>query len=284
MRHEASGRGDPIGLRHALADRLLIALIAAMALLAALTVGLHQGAARLADRWQEGANAAVVVQIPNPTQARMDAALEVLRGLPEIREAQVVDPLRMAELLRPWLGDVTGLPLPGVIELRLADLGTDPVLIGDRVAEAVPGAVTEAHGIFVGRLAALARAFSATTLAVLALVGSISAAVVIIAVRAGIAARRDAVMVLHMLGATDRDIAGRFALRAAWLAALGGALGIAAALAVFWAALLFARPFLPDLGWQLLPWPGLAAIPLLAMLIAWGAARASILVWLRRLP
>jgi len=59
---------------------------------------------------------------------------------------------------------------------------------------------------------------------------------------------------------------------------------IAAALAVFWAAMLFARPFLPDLGWQVLPWPGLAAIPLLAMLIAWGAARASILVWLRRLP
>lgn len=284
MRRDAGGRGDPIGLRGALADRLLVALIAAMALFATCALAGHEAVSQMAKRWQQGANAAVTVQIPNPTPARMEAALGALRALPAVREAQAVDPGRMAELLRPWLGDVAGLPLPGVIELRLADLAADPVLIGDRVAEAVPGAVTEAHGVFVARLAAVARALSAAALVVVLLVAVVGASVVVLAVRAGIAARRDSVMVLHMLGAADRDIAGRFARRTAWLALLGAILGVGLAAGVVWALLQLAGPMLPEIATQDLPLLGLAAIPLSAALIAWAATIASILLWLRRLP
>ena len=284
MRRDAGGRADPIGLRGALADRLLVALIAAMALFATCALAGHEAVSQLAKRWQQGANAAVTVQIPNPTPARMEAALGALRALPAVREAQAVDPGRMAELLRPWLGDVAGLPLPGVIELRLADLAADPVLIGDRVAEAVPGAVTEAHGVFVARLAAVARAVSAAALAALLLVAVVGASVVVLAVRAGIAARRDSVMVLHMLGAADRDIAERFARRTAWLALLGAILGVALAGGLVWALLQLAGPMLPDITPQDLPWLGLAALPVSAALIAWATTRASILLWLRRLP
>ncbi|MCA3417702.1 MAG: cell division protein FtsX [Roseomonas sp.] len=284
MRRDAGGRGDPIGLRGALADRLLVALIAAMALFATCALAGHEAVSQMAKRWQQGANAAVTVQIPNPTPARMEAALGALRALPAVREAQAVDPGRMAELLRPWLGDVAGLPLPGVIELRLADLAADPVLIGDRVAEAVPGAVTEAHGVFVARLAAVARALSAAALMVVLLVAVVGASVVVLAVRAGIAARRDSVMVLHMLGAADRDIAGRFARRTAWLALLGAILGVGLAVGVVWALLQLAGPMLPEITAQDLPLLGLAAIPLSAALIAWAATIASILLWLRRLP
>ena len=284
MRRDAGGRGDPIGLRGALADRLLVALIAAMALFATCALAGHEAVSQMAKRWQQGANAAVTVQIPNPTPARMEAALGALRALPVVREAQAVDPGRMAELLRPWLGDVAGLPLPGVIELRLADLAADPVLIGDRVAEAVPGAVTEAHGVFVARLAALARALSAAALAAMLLVAVVGACVVVLAVRAGIAARRDSVMVLHMLGAPDRDIAGRFARRTAWLALSGGLLGVALAVGVVWVLVQLAGPMLPDITTENLPLLGLAAIPVSAALIAWVATVASILLWLRRLP
>ena len=45
---------DPLGLRRALADRLLPALVAAMALLAALAIAGADGAGRLAERWQQG--------------------------------------------------------------------------------------------------------------------------------------------------------------------------------------------------------------------------------------
>jgi len=158
------------------------------------------------------------------------------------------------------------------------------VLIGDRLAEAVPGAVTEAHGVFVARLAAVARALSAAALAALLLVAVVGASVVVLAVRAGIAARRDSVMVLHMLGAADRDIAGRFARRTAWLAVLGAILGVALAAALLWGLSQLAGPMLPEITRQDLPWLALAAIPASAALIAWGATMASILLWLRRLP
>lgn len=275
---------DPLGLRRAMADRLLIGLVAAMALLAALALAGRSGADQLAERWREGAQAAVTVQIPQPTPDRMDRALAALRDLPEVAQAQVVDPARMAELLRPWLGGVEGLPLPGVIELRLANLSADAALIGDRVAAEVPGAVTEAHGVWVAHLAALARAVQGLALAVLALVAAVAAAVVGVAVRAGLSARRDAVLVLHGLGATDADVAGRFARRAAHLAAVGAAAGTVLAVPALAGLTTLAGPLAGQASWQALPWLDLALLPLAAAIVAWVATQATVRRWLRRLP
>ena len=70
---------DPLGLRKALADRLLIGLVAAMALLAALALAGRSGANHLAERWREGAQAAVTVQIPQPSPDRMERANSLTR-------------------------------------------------------------------------------------------------------------------------------------------------------------------------------------------------------------
>lgn len=275
---------DPLGLRRAMADRLLIGLVAAMALLAALALAGRSGADQLAERWREGAQAAVTVQVPQPTPERMERALAMLRDLPEVDHAEAVDPARMAELLRPWLGGVEGLPLPGVIELRLANLSVDATLIGDRVAAEVPGAVTEAHGVWVAHLAALARAVQGLALAVLALVAAVAAAVVGVAVRAGLSARRDAVLVLHGLGATDADVAGRFARRAAHLAAVGAAAGTVLAVPALAGLTALAGPLAGNASWRGLPWLDLALLPVAASAVAWVATHATVRRWLRRLP
>ncbi len=275
---------DPLGLRKAMSDRLLIGLVAAMALLAALALAGRSGADRLAERWREGAQAAVTVQVPQPTPDRMDRALAMLRAQPEVASAEAVDPARMAELLRPWLGGAEGLPLPGVIELRLADLSADTALIGDRVAEEVPGAVTEAHGVWVAHLSALARAVQGLALAVLALVAGVAAAVVGVAVRAGLSARRDAVLVLHGLGATDSDVTGRFARRAAFLAGIGAAGGTVLAVPALAGLAALAGPLAGEASWKGLPWLDLALLPAMAAAMAWVAAQATVRRWLRRLP
>ena len=267
-----------------MADRLLIGLVAAMALLAALALAGRSGADRLAERWREGAQAAVTVQVSQPTPERMDRALAVLRALPEVAAAETVDPGRMAELLRPWLGGAEGLPLPGVIELRLTELSADPALIGDRVAAEVPGAVTEAHGVWVAHLATLARAVQGLALAVLALVAGVAAAVVGVAVRAGLSARRDAVVVLHGLGATDAEVAGRFARRAAQLAGIGAAGGTMLALPALAGLAALAGPLAGDTTLQSLPWIDLALLPAMAAVVAWVATQATVRRWLRRLP
>lgn len=281
---------DPLGLRRALSDRLLPALVAAMALLAALTLAGARGAADLAGRWEGGAATALTVQLPRG--ARIDPAVAALRGLPEIAEARPADPARLAALLRPWLGEAPALPLPTVIELRLARLPADPGALAGRIAAAVPGAAVESHGVWVARLLALARSLEAVALAALLLVAGIATAVVAVAVRAGIAARREAIAMIHALGATDGDIAGRFAGRVALLVAagaLGGTLAAAPVLAVFadLAAPLSggrAATGLLDLPWARLPWADLALLPPAAALIGWLTAQVTLRRWLRRLP
>jgi cell division transport system permease protein len=281
---------DPLGLRRALSGWLLPGLVAAMALLAALAVAGAEGAAALAARWERGAAAAVTLQLPDAEPTRLARALGALAAMPEVAEARAVDQARLAELLRPWLGTAGALPLPAVIELRLRDARTDPVLLGDRLAATVPGAVVEAHGLWVQRLAALAVSLQALAWSVLGLVAAVAAAVVAVATRAGLAARRDAVEVLHGLGARDGEIAGRFARRLGLLAAGGALLGTAAAVPALTMLADLAAPWTGGAGGAaasplaLLPWPALAAVPPFAFLIGWATAQLTVRRWLRRLP
>jgi cell division transport system permease protein len=287
-----AGARDPLGLRRAMSDRLLQALVAAMALLAALAFAGARAADGFAERWRSGAEAAVTVQVPEPSLTRMALALGVLSVMPEVAEANPVDAERLAELLRPWLGDQPALPLPGVIEVRLRSLDADVTAIGDRVAEAVPGAVTEAHGVWVARLAALARGVRGLALAALVLVVLVAVAVVAVAVRTGIAARQESVLVMHQLGATGSEIAGRFARRAAMLAFIGGAAGAALAVPAFFVLARLAQPFgatvpgeeLGALPWDRVPWIDLALVPAAAAAIGWLAAQMVVRRWLARLP
>ena len=284
---------DPLGLRRALSDRLLPALVAAMALLAALALAGARGATELTARWEGGAAAAMTVQLPsNAGPARLERALAALEAMPEVAEARSMDQARMQALLRPWLGDSPALALPAVIELRLAGLPASPEALARRIAAAVPGAAVESHGVWVARLVALARSLAAVALAALALVAGIAAAVVAVAVRAGIAARREAIAILHDLGAPDSDIAGRFAQRAAWLVALGAAGGtllaapVLAGFADLAAPLLGGQPAesMLDWPWTSLPIGPLALLPLLAGALGWLTAQATVRRWLRRLP
>ena len=135
---------DPLGLRRALSDRLLPALVAAMALLAALALAGAHGATELTARWEGGAAAAMTVQLPaNAGPARLERALAALVAMPEVAEARSMDQARMTALLRPWLGDQPALALPVVIELRLAGLPAAPEALARRIAAAVPGAAVE---------------------------------------------------------------------------------------------------------------------------------------------
>jgi len=279
---------DPLGLRRALSGLLLPGLVAAMALLAALALAGAQGAATLAERWQRGAAAAVTVQIPDADAARLERAVAALRQMPEVAFAQAMEPERLAALLHPWLGDNPAIAVPGVIELRLRDARTDPVLIGDRLAESVPGAMVEAHGLWVQRLAALARSLQAIALGVLLLVAVVAAAVVAVATRAGIAARRNAIEVLHGLGARDGDIAGRFARRLGLLAATGALVGAAVSVPALALLVDLAGPWVGAEG-RLdslagLPWAGLLALPPVAYLVGWATAQATVRRWLHQLP
>lgn len=307
-------RFDDLGLRRALGDRILPAMVAAMSFLAALALAAVVGAAGLAAHWQSGAGSVVTVQVPQPGAPAADQPGETRRArvvalataAAGVASARALSDAEVADLLRPWLGNSAlqlSLPLPAVVALRLVRGAPEDTLDGlaTQLSRAAPGTLTESHGVWVRRLSVLARSLQACAWAALLVVIAVAVAVVAIATRAGLAARRQAIEIVHGLGATDAYIAGRFAGRATRLAAAGGAIGAAAALPVLVLLAALAAPFagpaapppLPGafgqlLGWLMalpLPlWLALPGLPAAAALIGFLTAQGTVRAWLRWLP
>lgn len=292
-------RFDDLGLRRALSDRLLPSLVAAMTFLAALALAGAVAAAALSRHWQEGAGSVLTVQVPRPSDpaqgaARLDRVLAALRGTPGVRAARTVGDDELAALLRPWLGAGAGriaLPLPAVIEVRLAEPGPEMTALAARVEAAAPGTLLESHDQWVRRLSVLARSLQACAGLALAVVAFVAVAVIAVATRAGLSARRDAIEIVHGLGATDGYIAGRFARRATLLASVGAAIGAVLAMPVLIGLAGLAAPFhgqadlpAPVAALPLALWLALPTLPLIAAAIGWVTAQGTVRRWLRRLP
>ncbi|MCX7684488.1 MAG: cell division protein FtsX [Acetobacteraceae bacterium] len=276
-----TARRDPLGLSRALPPRLIPSLVAAMALLAGLALGGAEGAAALAERWR-GAASALTVALPPEAASRLEEAAARIRALPGIAEARPVDPARLAELLRPWLGEQPALPLPPLLELRLRAGAPDESSLAAAIARAVPGAELERPDAVAGNLRALAVRLQALALFVLLLVGAMGAAVTLVATRAALAARQDAIALLHDLGATRGEIAGRVARRLAWQAGLGGLAGAGLAAPVLAGLASVAAPLAGGQGAP--PYAGLLLLPPAAALLAYATAAATVRRFLRDAP
>jgi cell division transport system permease protein len=291
---------DDLGLRRALSGWALPMLIAATIFLAALALAGAVAAARLAATWEDGAGAALTVQITDPDQpagasTRAAAALAAISAIPGIEHAARLPDQTVTDLLRPWLGgDPAGLKLhlPAVFDLRL-EAGADAGAVSTRLSRALPGALVEQNADFLRPLRRLIGGLRACALAALIIVAVIVTGMIAMATGAGLAARREAIDILHGLGATDGMIAGRFAARIALRALAGGLLGS-----------LLSLPVLLDLAWMAAPlaetgaaprgvgaddlpppvWLALGLLPLAASLIGWCTAQATVRLWLVRLP
>ena len=272
-----------------------------MAFLAAMALAGVVGAEALARHWRLGPAATLTVQVPDPTPNRVGDVLTLLRATPGIAAARSLDPAEMEALLRPWLGPGLGnsgtriaLPLPAVIEVRLDGAAPDSAALAGRLDAAAPGTLVEANATSLRRLAVLARSVQACAALAMAVVAFTAVAVVTVATRAGLATRRDAIEIVHGLGATDGFIANQFARRTTALAGWGALAGAALALPVLAALTTLAAPFvgaeapsgtaralaaLPSPLWLAIP-----AFPVLAAAIGWTTAQWTVRHWLRRLP
>lgn len=272
---------DPLGLRRALADRLLPALVGAMALLAALGLAGAEGAGRLAERWQAASTGQLLLQLPPDAEA--GAVAERLAALPGTAEATLIPEARLREIMAPWLGEIPNLPLPRMVAVTLRPDADQTAFLD--IIQDMPGAQLETQGAAVQQARRLAEVMGALSMALLAVVGLVGAALVAVATRAGIAARRETILILHELGARDSDIAGRFARRLASLCAQGATAGAVVAVPALWALADQAIPVVlaREATAADLPWLALVALPLVAAGIGWLTAWVTLRSWLRRL-
>ncbi|HXT81857.1 MAG TPA: FtsX-like permease family protein [Acetobacteraceae bacterium] len=298
-------RFDELGLGRALSDRMLPCLVAAMAFLAAMALAGWAGAASLAHHWQQGAAAALTVQVPKPESpaappgaSRISRVAGILQATDGIQSVRVLSDAELAKLLHPWLGegaDRLAVPLPGIVAVHL-DADADLAGLSRRLEQAAPGTLVEDHGVWIGRLSVLARSLQACAALALIIVVIVATVVIAVATHAGLSVRREAIEIVHGLGATDGYIAGRFASRVTLLAAVGGLIGAILALPVLLTLATLAAPFAgtaetssPSVGAALgvLPpelWLAMLGLVTGSALIGFLTAQGTVRRWLRHLP
>lgn len=274
-------------------DGALIFVVATLCFLACMTALGVIAADRAAHGWadQLTGEATVIVrprgsESPDSAAAR---AAEALAGVPGVSEARAMEKDKAYDLIRPWLGDVADiedLPVPRLVavELDARKPATAPALQAALQAQGLD-AIVDDHTIWIKDIKKAAFTARWIGVGVFLLIAGAAAAVVAFATRAGLAARRDVVEVLHLSGAEDGFIARLFQIRFARIAATAGVAGMGAAL-LMGAALRLAgggeglTPVLP------IAWPDLLAVlpaPLAAAGVAALAARFTALSLIRDL-
>ena len=233
-------RDMPLVPADTIAGRALVTVIAIMTFLAALTAGFAMLTASAASDWQSDVAREMTIQV-RPTEGRdLDAATRdaaaIARAAPGIAS---VDPYSKAEsekLLQPWLGaglDLADLPVPRLVVVKL-DAGGRVDLVALRLAlDKVPGASLDDHGVWLGRLATMARATVAIGIVVFALVLVAMLLAVAFATRGAMAGNREIIEVLHFVGAGDSFISRQFQVHFLRLGLRGGGIGGGAATVFF---------------------------------------------------
>lgn len=249
------------------------------------------GAAALLDRQLAGR---LTVQIVEPVESkRLDQtqrALAVLRTVPAVTRATEVDRGKLTTLLRPWLGADGAdpdLPIPAMIDV---DLGTASDAAVARVRAGVlsvaPSARIDRHESWMSPVRSFMGLVTVLAAGLVLLMATATAAVVVLAARAGLETHRDTIEVLHMLGSTDVQVARLFQRRIALDTLIGGVLGtilaVGVVLLVGWQLTTLGSDLLGGLSLGTRDWVVLAALPFGFALLATLAARQAVLGALRR--
>ena len=219
-------------------------------------------------------------------EALAGRVLQALRGAQGVRSADRVDPAQLADQLRPWLGeDATGgdLPIPALIDVTLAP--GDTAASVDRLRRLLHGMSPrlriEPHAAFLLPLAGLLTALGWLAGGVVLLMALATGAVVVLAARGAHDSHRATIDVLHLMGATDVQIARLFQRRIGLDALMGGAMGFAfAVLVILLIGLRLTATGSDLLGAIALSWTGwalLALLPVAGVLLATLAARWTVL-------
>jgi cell division transport system permease protein len=229
------------------------------------------------------------VQVINADKAgrekEVTAALAELRKTPGIASAEEETGEQVAALLEPWLGKGNvgpDLPIPALIDVKLAEAPpVNAAALGEALAKVAPSAKVDSHERWLADLLVLMRIVQWAGAVIVGLVGLATVAIIIFATRAGLATHRETVEIVHMMGATDRAIAGAFQWRFLWVGIKGaiiGLLALAAGLgAVYYVNQRLEGALLP----QLVPPPevlaSLLALPVVAGLLTMVTARFAVM-------
>lgn len=278
-------RDSPLVPVDSVAGRALMAVIAILTFLAALSAGAAVLAARASEQWRGAVANEMTIQIRHDARRDIEAdlalAVGMAAGVAAIESVRVVPKPESDKLLEPWLGaglDLVELPVPRLIVLKLkAAAGPELAAFGAALRREVPSASLDDHRLWVRRLSTMANTIILSGVAVVLLVLCAAGLAVAFATRGAMAGSRDSVEVLHLVGADDAFIAREFQSRFVQLGLRGGAVGGAAAILVIgllgwlasrWRAAPEGEQLQALFGAFEIGWTGYGAVILVAMVVA----------------
>jgi cell division transport system permease protein len=278
-------RDRPLVPVDSVAGRALMAVIAILTFLAALSAGAAVLAARASDQWRGAVANEMTIQIRPDARRDIEAdlaqAVAMAAGVAAIESVRVVPRSESDKLLEPWLGtglDLVELPVPRLIVLKLKSASAPELAaFGAALRSDVPSASLDDHRLWVRRLSTMANTIILSGVAVVLLVLCAAGLAVAFATRGAMAGSRDSVEVLHLVGADDAFIAREFQSRFVQLGLRGGAAGGLAAVVVIgllgwfasrWRAAPEGEQLQALFGAFEIGWTGYAAVILIAMIVA----------------
>jgi cell division transport system permease protein len=283
---------SPIVPPSSLASRALFSVVAIMALLACLTVGAVAVVTSAAFEWQTEIAQEITIQVRptngDETRAALAQVVALARGMPGVTGARALSDDEIRDLLEPWLGagaDLDELPVPRLVIVEIdRDAPPDLAEMRRQVQAAVPAASLDDHELWQSRLRVMANTLEVAGVGILVLVLSATVLSVVFATRGAMAANRDVVEVLHLVGAKESFIARQFERHFLRLGFKGGASGGILALAIFgiarWISGQFSATPAGDqidalFGALMIDWSAVVGIVLTVVLIALLTAATS---------
>lgn len=252
------------------------AVAAVMSYLASIALGVSLAISAATQDWMDKSASQATVQVVETERLRADeqvpAVLAELKRWPQIASARVLSDEELNALLAPWLGaDNLGgeLPVPVLIELIPLPQQILPAEeLRVRLKAVAPGARLNLHQRWRERAHSAAQQLNWGIAFMLALIGIVTAIVVLFATRAGLSANQEILQILHLIGAQDDFVARHFEWRFLRLTALASLAGYGAACASLYA---FLPPQSAAPPYALFAW--LALVPLAMVLFGWLMTR-----------
>ena len=270
----------------------VIAIMMFLTVLAA-AAGLGLGSAADSLDQDTGTRATVQIVEPNPDRraAEAQAALAVLERQPGVETVRQVAAKEMESLLEPWLGPggLDGdLPIPAMIEVDLSPEAYAQLdSLRAAISDVAPSARLDDNAQWLAPLAGLIGSLRWLAGALVLLMIAATAATVVLAARASLDTHRSTIEVLHLMGATDVQVARLFQRRIALDALFGGFVGLTAAALVLLVignrVGALGSDLLGSAQLPLLSWAIIVALPVFGVLLATVVARATILRALGRM-
>jgi len=281
---KAQGRWLPQGRRGPMP--WIITVMTFLTLLSgAAGLGLAHALVQMRGELAGGYTVQLVEANPQRRTAQVTKIADLLRREDAVRTVAVVPEQDLLKQLEPWIGKDArpeDVPVPALIDVAFAP-GASEVAVArvERAVRAVaPGARIDAHQRYLAPVERLMRTLMWLAAGLVSMMILVTGAVVTVAARGAHEAHRSTIDVMHLLGATDLQIARLFQRRIALDALFGSLVGTVGATLLIWIVAGNIAELDSGLGGATaFPWRLavlLLAIPLMSVLVAATSARVTV--------